>query len=354
MSLIHFDGFESYTGETTPSFAANSGLLSITGMSSTVDFRAVGRYSTNGVRIRNSENYILYTLATAISEGGIIVGVAIKRNSAADPVYYASEGVVIGLKEGATYHLKLHLVGTEIEVRRGDNTLLGTTTGANILYNAWAYLEVKAVINDSTGSVIVRVGETVVLSLSGIDTKNGGTGAISVICSTCARNDIEIVFDDLYICDTAGDAPCNDFLGDVRVDQLLPNGAGTYTQFTPSAGSNHENVDEAGYHDADTTYNESDTVGHKDSYALAALPDPPAGTTIYGVRNIAVIRKTDAGVRTAKQLLITGATETQGAALTLSDSYLIYHQVFELNPADSAPFEDADLNGIESGIEVAS
>lgn len=354
MALIHLDGFESYTDQTTPIFAANSGLLSITGIGSNMTFfGAFGRYSYSGLKIVNSAYHVLFTLSDPVS-GGVIVGIAVKRLSEAAPVYNASEGIIIGLKEDSTYHLKLHSVGSEIEVHNGNGTLLGTTSGANILYDSWVYLEVKAVIDDSVGSVEVHANEVEVLALSSVDTKNGGTGAINVISLNCPRNDQHMVFDDLYICDTSGAAPCNDFLGDVRVDQLLPNAAGTYTQFTPSAGSNYENVDETGYSDGDTTYNETDSVGNKDSYNLASLPSPPSGTAIFGVRNVAVMRKTDVGARTAKQLLITGATETAGAEVSLSDSYQIFHQIFELNPADSAPFQDADINAIESGVEVAS
>lgn len=353
MALRHFDGFESYTGSTIPAFAASAGLLSITGL----DFLALvtnhGRYSTQALYISNSSRHVLFTLLDPISSG-IIVGVAVKRVSSGNPEYNASEGIIIGLREGSTYHLKFHLVDSEIQVRRGDNTLLGTTSGANIFYDAWSYVEVKAIIDDSVGSVTVRTNGQEVLSLSSIDTKNSGTGAISVVSLSCAYRYQAMDFDDLYISDTSGAAPCNDFLGDVRVDQLLPNRAGTYTQFTPSTGANYQNVDEPGYHDGDTTYNETDTVGNKDSYGLASMPSPPAGTTIFGVRNVAVMRKTDVGARTAKQLLITGATETAGVALSLSDSNQIFDQIFELNPADSAPFQDADINAIEPGVEVAS
>lgn len=352
MALVHFDSFGGYTGITIPVFSGTDKLFSITGLHSYAQFNAAGRYGGKSLSTMFGNYNTLFTLTTPIS--GIIVGIALKCYTEGTPTYNASKGIIIGLLEGSTYHLKLHLVGTEIQVRDGANGLLGTTSGANITYNAWSYIEVKAVIHDSTGSVVIRVGETEVLSLSSIDTKNGGTGVVSVISFSCANVDIRSYHSDLYICDLTGDAPCNDFLGDVRVDQLLPNGAGTYTQFTPSAGANYQNVDEAGYHDADTTYNETDTVGNKDSYAVADLPSPPAGTTIYGVRNVAVLRKTDVGVRTAKQLLITGATETLGTERTLSDSDQIFSELSELNPADSEPFEDADINAIEPGVEVAS
>ena len=43
--------------------------------------------------------------------------------------------------------------------------------------------------------------------------------------------------DDLYICDGTGSAPHNTFLGDCRVDTLLPTADGTAQQWTPSTGT---------------------------------------------------------------------------------------------------------------------
>ena len=60
--------------------------------------------------------------------------------------------------------------------------------------------------------------------------------------------------DDLYVLDGTASTPANnDFLGDVRVEGLDPNAAGSNAAWTPSAGANYACVNETPPTD-DTSY----------------------------------------------------------------------------------------------------
>src|SRR5262249_36678260 len=140
---------------------------------------------------------------------------------------------------------------------------------------AFNYIEVKITISDTVGVVTVRVNGTSTgwLALTSQDTQNGGPSTITNIILggdlvTNASN-APSHFDDVVILDTTG-AVNNDFLGDCRVEAIFPNGAGNYAQWTPSTGSNFQNVDENPPND-DSDYNSSSTAGQIDTFNYSNL-----------------------------------------------------------------------------------
>ena len=96
-------------------------------------------------------------------------------------------------------------------------------------------------------------------------------------------------FDDLYVCDGSGSVN-NDFLGDVRVVTVRPNGAGGSTQWTPDSGSNYARVNET-ISGEDSNYVEDGTSGHEDRYAYGDL------SGVLGIKGLVICtdcRETDA------------------------------------------------------------
>ena len=160
------------------------------------------------------------------------------------------------------------------------------------------------------------------LSFTG-DTRNAGTAEIAMVrfsnhhISSGNRHTLRL--DDVYVCDTSGSRN-NDFLGDVKVVTLRPNADTAQADFTPSAGSVHYSlVAEAPDDDGDATYVESGTVGHKDLYGYQDLTGTPAA--IMAVQLATVARKDDAGSRSLRAVLKSGATTANGATRVLGTSY---------------------------------
>ena len=241
-----------------------------------------------------------------------------------------------------------------LTVERGA-TLLATSEKA-LLFGKGYFIEIKWSIANSIGadSFVVRVnGETWITLDAATDTQARASNNMDLIqlegaVGTC-------YFDDLYILDLTGPAPTNDFLGDCRVVCLDPDGNGTTSDFVGSDSNSVDNylhVDETAPDD-DTSYVESSTVNHEDLYTfdnLAVTPD-----TIFGVQTQAVVKKDDAGARTGKLLARVGGTTYEGAAFSPSEgAYLNVTEIWELNPDDSAAWEEADVNGAEFGIKVES
>lgn len=226
------------------------------------------------------------------------------------------------------------------------------TSVAGALDGSWHYIEVYAVIHDSTGRLTVRVDGTTVIDFTG-DTRNGGTStnidAVRFRTGRYTGGSCAISIDDLYVCDATGTTN-NTFLGDVRVQTMLPNAAGSSTQFTPTGSANNwANVSEVPFNNA--TYNAASTVGQLDLYGLSDLT---GGTTsVMGVQTVAHMQKSDAGTANARVALKSGGTVYYDTTRSLGTSATSYTQVRETDPATSTAWTVSSANGLEAGVEVA-
>ena len=339
MSLLFIDGFDHYaTADINKKWASASGSISSTG-----GRRGGGAFNTNGFGNVTSSNPFA-------SSPTIIVGGAFKTTSA-----NGGYRVVFSLKEGATDHLSL-CINTDgtISVLRGtqSGTLLGTSTTA-VNQSNWNYVEIKATIHSTTGSIAVRINGTseAALSLTGINTRNGGTnGAITVVGLGQGSNGFYGSIDDFYICNTSGTTN-NDFLGDCRIDTIYPTSDGNYSQFTPStAGAHWSLVDETAPNTTD--YVSSATVGQRDSFGFSDL-SALAINTVYGVQVNLAAMNSDAGLLSAGTMARLGAVDKDGAGKALSTSQIYVSEVYETDP-NNAAWTLANFNLTEFGAKVTA
>lgn len=255
--------------------------------------------------------------------------------------------------EGGTCHIDLRENNSNprtLTLTR-DGTTLDTETSA-YSEDTWNYIEMKATIHDTTGSFEVRVNGVTIMTGTNVDTKNGGTGYIDTMLigprTGSSDEDYDYRYDDWYVCDDTGSLN-NDFLGDMRVEALYPNGAGNSTQWTPSAGSNYQNVDETPS-DEDSTYNASSSASQIDLFTMTNMSS--ATNLVHGIREIVEFRKDDAGSRTLRQVVRTGSTDYEGSDLTASDSYIYRTAVRETSPNTSAAWTETNVNGLEAGYKL--
>lgn len=239
-----------------------------------------------------------------------------------------------------------------------DGTVHWGANVFNLSLGVFHYVEIKAVFSNASGVVIVNVDGVEVLNVTGADTQATGN-AYATRFSLGAQgngNGKTMVYDDLYIMDgtdgtaTQG-AAFNSFLGDVRVDDLLPESAGDSTQWTPSTGNNYQCVDETTRND-DTDYVSSSNIGDKDLYNVPSLSS--ATGTVKAVLVTMRARKDDAGTRTIKAKVKHGGVEGNGVNHGLSTSYAYLQDVFGINPSTSAAWTIAEVNAAQVGVEVVA
>ena len=274
------------------------------------------------------------------------IGFAVAHNSVDN-----TQGPVIFLygDSGTVNHIQIRLFANSITVYRG-----GTLIASGVIsmsQNIFGYIEIATLVADAGGSLIIRFNGVEVINFSG-DTRNGGTLAgIDTLGLGCSSVGTSIVYiDDMYVLDSTGSAPYNNFLGDVRVYMLNPTGAGTNTQWAPDTGSNYARVNEVPYSAAN--YVQSGTSGQRDTYTMADLPGSGMGT-IYGVQTNIIAKKTDAGSIAIKPTIISGGTTYYGTAKLLATNDTIISDIRTQDPNTSSSWTTAGVNALEAGMEVA-
>lgn len=338
MALRYMDSFDHYTDLTSKGWTTSGCSISA----------GNGRWSTAGLHLNNSGNFI-----TRIFDAQATWIVGFSWRSAQTVVDTAR--VIMALMDSSTYQVYLTLDGAgHLQVKNGSGTVLGT--GSTVLsVGTVYYFELKVTINNSTGVVALRINGVSELSLTSQDTQNSGNATADGIRMGFGGggNTHLDYYDDLYVLDGTGSAPTNDFLGDCRVESILPSGNGNSSQLVGSDGNSTDNyllVDETAP-DGDTTYVESSTVSNKDTYAYGNVT--PTTGTVFGVQVLPYAQKTDGGARSIASIARLSGTEVDSADKTLSSSYGYLPDIRETKPGGGT-WSISDVNSAEFGVKVTA
>jgi hypothetical protein len=246
-----------------------------------------------------------------------------------------------------------------IEFKVGTATI-GSASASPMPTQTWFYFEMKVRIHPTLGSYEVRINGSTVISGSNVDTQNIANKFADMVVINSRRTansdgvNTGLRICDLYICDGTGSAPYNDFLGDCRVDVLYPTAEGTTNDMAPSSGTdNSALVDDAipSETSGDTDYVTGDT-GERDIYVMGDLSHYP--TTIFGVQANSLVKKIGDGDVTVKPCLRVGGTNYDSSKILLprADDYYMLSDIWTQNPATSASWLRAAVNGAEAGLVV--
>lgn len=227
-----------------------------------------------------------------------------------------------------------------ILVKRGDmNGTLIDTGSAIINENTTNRIEVYYKPLNSGGVVQVKInGGSLDISFSGDSTN--ALENVAGIHLTAAGG--QCYFDDIFVDDA-------DWVGNWRIQALFPTAAGTTTQWDPSTGNNYACVDEKPA--SDTDYVSTNVVDEIDIYTMADLTGTI--TAIKAVQVAARAKYEGAPTPTNLQCVVrVNGTNYFGSTLAVPSDYMpaLCH-IWELNPDDTAAWEEADVNGMEAGIK---
>lgn len=238
---------------------------------------------------------------------------------------------------------------------RGTNATVLATGTTTLASSSWYYLEAKITFHNSTGAFEIRLGGSVELSGTGVDNCNTANNQASGVrlrsISAATAGWLMYAIDDVYILDTSGSAPGNDFLGVVRVETEFAT-SNDSVQWTPSTGSNYQNIDDANAND-DTDYNSDSTAGHIDLFNHGALSSTPV--TIFSVKVTSKVRKDDVAARTYRNKLKSSTTVGNGGTVSLATTYGYFRDQFDTDPATAAAWANAAaVNATKIGYELVS
>lgn len=339
MAIIHMDSFDSYT-------AWSDVLLRYPGSSASGALSATaGRFGGPCVFPNNNLKVnIPHSGSNAVIVGGAFSFPATTSNFTVLQLCNTTPG-------SETQELTVNYDNGIIRLYRGNATTLLASSTQVFASSLWHHVEVKATIADSGGNCEVRVNGVSVINYTG-DTRSttSGTAGLDRIIYV-GNSSTSGAFDDIYCLDPSGSV-ANSFLGDCRINSLLPT-SDSSVQFTRSTGaSNYLCVDEA-KQNSDTDYVESSTTGHKDVYGYADLSASVA--TVHGVQALTWMKKTDAASRTVRGLVVSGGVTTNGTTIGLTTgTYNPVPAIVTLDPATGAQWTASAVNSATAGFELVS
>jgi len=233
-----------------------------------------------------------------------------------------------------------------LAVRRGSNsgTILAQSA-AGVLNTAgiWVHLQLKVVFHGSTGTVELRKEGATIASGSGLNTSATGNARGTNLWLAGPAGTNTAYCDDVWIDDAA-------WLGDCKIECLTASANGNTNNFTPSTGSNYQNVDDGVSDDGDSTYNSSNTTNDVDLYAMGNLASTVGN--IKGAKFSYVSRKDDAGSRSLAGVVRSAGTDYVQATQAQSTTKAVYTDYLLTDPATSTAWTITTINAVESGIKL--
>lgn len=227
-----------------------------------------------------------------------------------------------------------------------NGTFLGVSS-IPVVNGVSVFVDMVADIHPSAGTVTLRFNENPVLTLTGVNTAATGVAswdAVRLGTSSTAQG----AYSDFYVLDGSGPAPLNGLIGDCRVDPRYPTAAGATTGWTPSAGSNWQNVDDPLVND-DTDYNSAASAPLTDTFVVQDAPIP--GATFYGVQQTTSFRKSDAGTCSVAPVVRPLAADIVGATAFPGVGYGYVTTVYGVNPATGLKWTESEFNAAEFGYK---
>ncbi|MEO6513848.1 MAG: hypothetical protein ABIR37_04130 [Candidatus Saccharimonadales bacterium] len=292
---------------------------------------AAGRFGGNaGQAIFFGNPY--YPFPVAIT-GTLVVGVACFFSVSPPYANMLTVGPIV---------LKTNISGN---VTLNNGATLVATSAANpfVAPNVWRYIEVKYLM--ATGACTVRCDGVTITS---------GTVATAASVSTIGYglgngNSGNLLWDDIYVLDGTGTTN-NDFLGDVRVQTLYPNGDGSNSGLTTSSGSTHNTLVNETTPNT-TTYVYGTTSGLKDTYAFQDLDANTAN--VFAVETAHYSHKDAVGSVGFSNVARVGSTDYVATAQPLSVSWTTNRDIWETNPATGVAWAPSDVNSAEFGVQTS-
>lgn len=295
------------------------------------------RYNNGNSIVKTFSNHARWTVGFALNiiDGTLSMG----------------DGTILQLLDGASVQCTLCLANTGnrvLSLYRGayNTTLLSLGT---FVFNtsAWYYIELDYLIDPSGGSWEVRINGVTEFSGTGNTRATANTQAASILMKNAANSEIRI--DDLYVAD-GNPAGHVGFLGEIAVVTKYPNGAGAHTDWTPSAGSNYQCVDETPQNN-DTDYVASGTPNQIDTYKYPTMVD----AQVLAVAPTLIARKDDAGARViAPVFRHSNGTEEVGASKGLLDNFMQYQEIWEKNPVTDLDWVASEIADGEFGVKLVA
>lgn len=233
----------------------------------------------------------------------------------------------------------------------GATVVTSTSTVSN---SAWNLIEIAFLGKDVGGIARIRFNGNIDAEFSGDTVSSGDPSAgglyrfyLDGTGSGSHQYAHSLVWDE-----AGAEANWSTVGSGLRARRATINGAGTSTQFTPSAGSNWQNVDEAPGPTL-TDFNSSTTAGHIDSFAHGGFPTP---TTTYQFVGVGLLARNDGqgAPDTVRAKIRSNGAYYSGASVTVAPTTDPVEGFWFSDPDDSGAWTEARVDALEPGYELVT
>ena len=343
MSVIGSEGWDMYNAA-----SAETGFLArwVRYQSQSGNGMIAGRFGGQAARLTDGAGgsaITRYGLDLGASYGTFCIGMAFRPSSAnaiCNPLLFQTA-------EGSLNQLYVtHDSADKFSVQRGDGVTIIPPSSFTTTVGQWCYVEVAFTIADSGGYVELWVNGISQGSFTG-DTQQQASADFRYL-ELRSPNDVgagnAIDIDDMYWKNDA--TP----LGEIKVTTIRAVADTADADFIPvGASPGYDCVNET-LVDGDTTYVQGSTSGDLDLYEFEDLVGDPSA--IFAVNAVMFAKKTDVGARTLNLTVKSGATQDDGAAVTLNTVYGRYERMLPLDPDGSIPWTKTSVNALLGGPKI--
>jgi hypothetical protein len=339
MTLLWCDSFEKYATGT-------SDLSRVYDCVSATVIDTDKRTGSQCVNVANFQGHITPPIFTFPNQE-FVVGFSVKNLGNYVPLFQTVNGTQPQIQ------IVLETSG-RLTYTRSGGPVFGETY---ISDDTWYYIEIKGKVTNSTsvGDCELRInGKTEIVVPAGSNTQNTSPPGITTIDFCYGSTYSNVLFDDIYICDTQGTYN-NDFLGECVVALLRPNANGIYSQWVGSDGNSTDNylmVDEPYFNTSE--YIESSTLNEMDSFNFQSLPT--SALEVKGIQLSFYGTRTSAGDRRVTPFTRVSGSDylTNELALGVNDNYNINNVIIETNPNTGILWTESDIVNLEAGFKITT
>jgi len=221
----------------------------------------------------------------------------------------------------------------------------------------WNYFEIRVLsgTNNSNGELELRMNGKTIIDATGVDTFQSTVSRGTANIVVGGSDHFDPIFDDIYVLDTTGSVN-NDFLGDIKVEALFPDGAGNTTNFSVTGAASNFTAVSDNPVDDDTSYISSSTVSNKDTYTyddVSLITSNVKGLVIHTLG-----KKDGAGDRVIKPVIRSGTTDYDQAEIYLpygeTDEYAFDSQPIDVDPDTAIAWTVSGVNSAEFGVKLTT
>lgn len=322
MSIIFADGFDLYSDVSTLEnrFDAQTGV---------VIHSSTGRTASNALEFYDGTSSLIKTFSP--------IDILMVSYSIRAPEWPASDETILDVRTQSgtlNFQLKTSASNTDelIIIDNSGNQQAFSTPGNTI----WTRLEIKA--DRNTSELIVRLGAIQVAYISNASFSSQ-FDRIEIIGHNKSFEIDDIVLDD------------NNFIGDLIIDTVSPNGIGNSTNFQSNLpDDNYKMVNEQGTHDGVNSTVSSSEPGDLDLYTVSESSYILG--VIVGIQEHIVATKTGEATRTLAPTIRSSGQNINAPAINLEQSFNHYVQTWQTNPLTNNKWTTSDLTDLQIGFKL--